>query len=147
MTENYRIKVFFASALALWSLLFPAAVAAQSDAVALELEGSNWQLVKMTVIGGHVFEPEQPEKYFLNFRSENRLTGQSDCNYLSGMWQHEGEKLSFTPILSSRNLCLSGSLHNYLWLYLQDVVAISLRGEHLVLTTTTDGVELEFEAR
>lgn len=49
----------------------------------IPLEGSNWQLVKLTVLGGFVFVPEDPSEYVLSFRSENRLTGTSDCNTIN----------------------------------------------------------------
>jgi heat shock protein HslJ len=58
--------------------------AAQGAAETPDLEGSNWQLVRLKVLGGFEFSPEEPSKYVLNFRSENRLTGASDCNQLVG---------------------------------------------------------------
>ncbi|MEZ5489775.1 MAG: META domain-containing protein [Gammaproteobacteria bacterium] len=113
----------------------------------VSLEGSNWQLVRMVVPGGFVFTPDDPSAYVLNFRSENRLTGSSDCNRITGSWQQEGMALSFEPFSTGRSLCPPPSLHNYLSLYLRDVTTSSFRDEHLFLTTTTEGVELEFEAR
>lgn len=114
---------------------------------ALALEGTNWQLVQVTVLGGFVFSPEDHGKYVLNFRSGNRLTGTSDCNRLSGSWHQEGLALHFDPFATTTNLCVAGSLHNNLVLYLKDVDALSLRDGHLVMTTPTEGVEIEFESR
>ncbi|MCP5347905.1 MAG: META domain-containing protein [Gammaproteobacteria bacterium] len=111
------------------------------------LEGSNWQLVQMTVPGGFVFTPEDPADYVLNFRSENRLTGSSDCNRITGNWQQQGAALTFDPFSTARALCPPPSLHNYLSLYLRDVISHRISGEHLFLTTNTEGVELEFQAR
>jgi len=116
-------------------------------AEAITLEGSNWQLVKLTVLGGYVFTPDEPGKYVLNFRSENRLTGTSDCNSITGSWHQDGARLNFEPFSTSRSLCPPGSLHNNLILNLRDVTAQSMRDGHLVLTTNTDGIEIEFESR
>lgn len=111
------------------------------------LEGSNWQLVKLTVLGGFVFAPEDHSQYVLNFRSGNRLTGTSDCNSITGSWQQEDAALHFDPFAWTRALCPPGSLHNNLVLYLKDVAAYSFRDEHLVLTTPIEGIEIEFESR
>jgi len=67
------------------------ATAAQSQ----DLEDSNWQLVRMVVLGGYEFIPTEPAKYVLNFRSDSRLTGSSDCNDLGGYWIQEGSALRF----------------------------------------------------
>ena len=109
------------------------------------LEGSNWQLVQLTVMGGFEFTPDDPGKYVLNFRSENRLTGTSDCNRISGSWQQEETVLRFEPFNATRSLCVPGSLHSNLALNLSNVVGHEFRAGHMILTTTTEGVEIEFE--
>ncbi|MDP6416083.1 MAG: META domain-containing protein [Gammaproteobacteria bacterium] len=109
------------------------------------LEGTNWQLVQLVVTGGFVFTPEEPGKYVLNFRSENRLTGTSDCNRITGAWQQESTTLRFEPFSATRSLCEPGSLHNYLVLNLEAVVAHSFLDGRMIMTTTTEGVEIEFE--
>jgi heat shock protein HslJ len=113
----------------------------------IALEGTNWQLVRMIVLGGFEFAPEDRSKYRLNFRSENRLTGTSDCNTLGGLWLQEGTTLDFSPFYSSNNLCPPGSLHNNLLLNLRDVQAHQFRDGHLIMTTSTAGIMLEFELR
>lgn len=111
------------------------------------LENTNWQLVEMTVLGGYKFNPAEPGKFVLNFRSDNRLTGTSDCNEVGGSWFQEGASLRFDPLGVTRKLCAPGSLHNNFALVLRDVQAIEVVGEHLLLKTSTEGVMLEFEAR
>jgi len=111
------------------------------------LQGTNWQLLKLTVLGGFEFTPADPGDYVLNFRSENRLTGDSDCNSLSGTWVQEGTQLRFEPFVTTRRLCQPGSLHNNLVLYLKDVQTLQLRNDHLIMRTAVEGVEIEFESR
>ena len=111
------------------------------------LEGSNWQLQRIQVPGGFVFEADDPGKYVLNFRSENRLTGRSDCNDLNGAWQQNGNTLQFQPFSSTRNMCPPGSLHNHLVLYLPQVDAIEFAQGQLSMSTPQEGVELLFTAR
>jgi len=108
------------------------------------LEDSSWELVDIVVLGGFVFEPEVSSDYTIRFRPENRFTGKSDCNTLTGNWQ-VAEDLTITGFNSTRSMCPPGSLHNYFSLYLRDVVSMELEGESLTLRTTTEGVTLQFQ--
>ena len=85
------------------------------------LEGTNWQLQNMKVLGGFLFTPDDPSLYRLNFRTENRLTGTSDCNSISGYYFQESTGFRFEPFVTTRKLCSPGSLHNNLVLILKDV--------------------------
>ena len=111
------------------------------------LEDTNWQLLKMKVLGGFLFTPRDPSQYRLNFRSENRLTGTSDCNTITGSYFQESIGFRFDPFVSTRKLCPPGSLHNNLVLILKDVNEIEFRDGKMFMTNGYDGVELEFEKR
>ena len=111
------------------------------------LEDTNWQLLNMKVLGGFLFTPDDPSRYRLNFRSENRLTGTSDCNTIIGSYFQESIGFRFDPFVSTRKLCAPGSLHNNLVLILKDVNAIEFREGRMYMTNGYDGVELEFEKR
>lgn len=108
-----------------------------------ELENTSWELVEMTVLGGFEFAPDDPGKYTLSFRPDNRLTGQSDCNTFTGVW-NTTPNFSFTDVESTRSMCLSGSLHNFYVLYLSDVVAAEEQDDTLILRTTDAEVRLGF---
>lgn len=113
----------------------------------IELEDSNWQLTNMKVLGGFLFTPDDPSEYRLNFRTDNRLTGTSDCNTITGYYFQEATGFRFDPFVSTRKLCSPGSLHNNLVLILKDVNAIEFRNGKMYMTNGYDGVELEFEQR
>jgi heat shock protein HslJ len=129
------------------TVLLSAAVSISQAAEVPVLENTNWQLVKMTVLGGYEFAPEDPGKYYINFRSDNRLTGTSDCNDIGGSWFQDGESLRFEPFAPSRRLCAPGSLHNHFALLMRDVKSLEIRGDYLLLKTSSEGLELEFEPR
>lgn len=129
----------------LLALYLPPATQAQEEFI--ELENTNWQLLSMKVLGGFLFTPADPSQYRLNFRSENRLTGTSDCNTITGNYYQEPDDFRFDPFVSTRKLCSPGSLHNNLVLILKDVNEISFRDGKMYMTNGYDGVELEFEAR
>ena len=111
------------------------------------LEDTNWQLLNMKVLGGFLFTPDDPSQYRLNFRSENRLTGTSDCNTITGSYFQESTGFRFDPFVATRKLCPPGSLHNNLVLILKDVNVIEFRGGKMYMTNGYNGVELEFEKR
>ena len=111
------------------------------------LEDTNWQLLNMKVLGGFLFTPRDPSQYRLNFRSENRLTGTSDCNTITGSYFQESIGFRFDPFVSTRKLCPPGSLHNNLVLILKDVNEIEFRDGKMYMTNGYEGVELEFEER
>ena len=113
----------------------------------IALEDTNWQLLNMKVLGGFLFTPDDPSQYRLNFRSENRLTGTSDCNTITGSYFQESIGFRFDPFISTRKLCPPGSLHNNLVLILKDVNVIEFRGGKMYMTNGYNGVELEFEKR
>ena len=116
---------------------------AAAQAALANLEGSSWELLELTVLGGHVFEPEDPADYTLRFLSDNRVRGKSDCNTINGNWSTD-EAFALSGISSSRSLCLAGSLHNYYLLYLRDVVGMEQRNDAMVLTTSDSDVNLTF---
>lgn len=107
------------------------------------LEDSSWELVELTVLGGHIFEPENPSDYTLRFLSDNRVRGKSDCNTINGNWSIE-EAFALTNISSSRSLCLSGSLHNYYLLYLRDVTTMQQQEGSMILGSSDPDVSLKF---
>lgn len=126
--------------------LYSAHLAGAEEEV-IDLEDTNWQLLSMKVLGGFLFTPEDPSQYRLNFRSDNRLTGTSDCNTITGYYFQEDSGFRFDPFVTTRKLCAPGSLHNNLALILKDVNAVEFRGGKMYMTNGYDGVELEFEER
>ena len=148
MIKTALARLKFATLVAAISLCSSISYAADlATSAADSLEGSNWQLVRMTVLGGYVFTPDEPAKYVLNFRSDGRLTGTSDYNDVGGLWIQEDYALRFEPFNTSRKLCAPGSLHNNLALYLRNTKAFQIVNSNILLSTATEGVVLEFESR
>jgi heat shock protein HslJ len=152
LVRKLVVATITVSFITLFSACSPADQVAQEEVAppppeSIQLEGTNWQLVKLTVLGGFDFVPDDPSVYSLNFRDESRLTGNSDCNRLSGTWVQEGFDLRFEPLITTRRLCPPGSLHNNLIINLPDTTAFSISGENIILTTPTTDIAMEFEAR
>jgi heat shock protein HslJ len=143
--ERTPLRRLVLGALLMLALSFTQFTLAQEEDMVLE--GTNWQLLNIKVLGGFLFTPDDPSEYRLNFRSENRLTGTSDCNTITGYYFQESTGFRFDPFVSTRKLCPPGSLHNNLTLILKDVNSIEFRDGKMYMTNGYDGVELEFEER
>ena len=144
MTKTLSRNLICACHLTFCLLLTQVAIAQEEI---IQLEGTNWQLLSMKVLGGFLFTPDDPSEYRLNFRSDNRLTGTSDCNTITGAYFQEDTGFRFDPFVSTRKLCPPGSLHNNLALILKDVNAVEFRDGKMYMTNGYEGVELEFEER
>ncbi len=108
------------------------------------LTDSTWEMNRIVVLGGFEFTPEVPSDYSIRFRTDDRLTGKSDCNTFTATW-NAGDNLTISNFSSTRSMCIAGSLHNYFSLYLRDVVSMELTDDSLRLGTTTEGVSLHFQ--
>ena len=115
----------------------------EEQASSASMEGTSWELTGMIVLGGHVFTPDDPARYTLQFRSDNRLTGQSDCNRFTANWNRQ-EGLSISDFSTTRSMCLAGSLHNFYTLYLRNANALERDGATMILRTPDEEVRLIF---
>ncbi|MCL4833371.1 MAG: META domain-containing protein [Caldilineaceae bacterium] len=64
-----------------------------------------WQLVEIRPSGDSPLVVENPGKYTLQFADNGTLGGQLDCNFLSGTFTLDGDKLVFGPIASTMAFC------------------------------------------
>ena len=114
---------------------------------AVVLEGTSWQLVKITAIGGYEFIPEDGSDYVLRFRTESRLVADSDCNTAGATWTQEDSNLILEQFVTTNNMCPPGTLHNHFVSNLRNIETFSSEGDKLVFSTSIPGVSMEFEAR
>ena len=81
-------------------LSFAASFAVVAMADAQQLAGSEWT---PTEIAGA--PQEEDFDVFVQFGSENRLSGSGGCNRISGSYQIAGEELSIGSVAMTRRLC------------------------------------------
>ena len=111
------------------------------------LEGTFWQLHKITAIGGYEFVPEDGSDYVLRFRSESRLVVDSDCNTAGATWSQDGNSIILEQFVTTNGLCPPGTLHNHFVSNLRNIETFTQRGDNLVFATSIPGVTLEFAPR
>ena len=111
------------------------------------LEGTFWQLVKITAIGGYEFTPEDSSDYVLRFRRESRLVVDSDCNTAGATWSQDGNRVILEQFVTTNGLCPPGTLHNHFVSNLRNIETFTQQGDNLVFTTSIPGVTIEFEPR
>ncbi len=119
----------------------------EPDSEPVLLEGTSWQLVKITALGGFEFIPEDRGDYVIRFRGESRMVADSDCNTAGATWTQEGSNLILEQFVTTNNMCPPGTLHNHFVSNLRNIEAFSGNGNNLVFTTSIPGVAMEFEVR
>jgi heat shock protein HslJ len=139
-----KIKYIAASGPALLCLLLGTLAFGQPQS-ASPLANTSWQLIEMRGNSGLVQIPDNPENYLLRFRLENRSAITADCNEAGATWNHEGETLTLTRLVTTRKLCEAPSLFNFYIMNLQNTRRLRLEEDRLVLITENDMVELIFE--
>lgn len=137
-------KFFAVSGAALLCLLMGSLVYGQPQS-ASPLENTSWQLIEMRGSSGLVQVPDNPEDYLLRFRLENRSAITADCNEAGATWNHEGESLTLTRLVTTRKLCEAPSLFNFYIMNLQNTRRLRREEDRLVLITENELVELIFE--
>lgn len=111
------------------------------------LEGSSWQLVKITALGGFEFIPEDGSDYVLRFRRESRLVAESDCNTAGATWTQDGNNITLEQFVTTNNMCPPGTLHNHFVSNLRNIEAFTSDGNNLVFSTSMPDVTMEFTVR
>ena len=109
------------------------------------LENTSWQLVEIRSSSGTVQVPDNPENYLLRFRLNGRAQISADCNEAGATWDHEGNSLRFTELVTTRKLCVAPSLFNFYIMHLQNTRQVELGTERLTLSTANRMAELIFE--
>ncbi|KKO45015.1 hypothetical protein WG68_12820 [Arsukibacterium ikkense] len=72
-------------------------------------------------------------KVFLQFDAEGRVSGYTGCNNLTGGYQLQGPRLSFSPLATTRKACLQDTIEPQLLDVLSKVDNISIAGDELSL--------------
>jgi heat shock protein HslJ len=116
------------------------------EALADELSGTSWRLVKIMSMDNSVGMPEDRSNYTLEFRADGNTAIMADCNRGMGSWVSESAgQLRFGPIASTRALCPPGSISEKYLAQFEWVRSYVMKGGHLFLATMADGSIIEFE--
>ena len=95
------------------------------------LTGDRWQLVQMdgSAVSAAV------DSYSLSFAADNTVSGQGDCNRLTGTYASDREKgtLSFGPLASTRKMCPDQAREDAFMKALDTIDAYQVDGTMLLL--------------
>ena len=109
------------------------------------LESTSWQLIEIRSSSGPVQVPDNPENYLLRFRINGRAQISADCNEAGATWDHEGNYLRLTELVTTRKLCVAPSLFNFYIMHLKNTQQAELGNERLILSTENGLAELIFK--
>ncbi len=123
---------------------FSAAASGQRESGGLA--GSRWRLVKIMSMDDSVEQPDDPDRYTLEFGVDRTVAIVADCNRGSGTWVYEQpSQLRFNSLPGAGDSCRPGSISQSLLAQLPWVRSFVMKDSHLFLATMADGSIIEFE--
>ena len=110
------------------------------------LEGTTWRLVRFQGGDDTRLEPDERNKYTIDFLQEGRLAVRIDCNRGTGTWKSSGpSQVELGLMALTRAACPPGSLHDRIVKQWPMVRSYVLKDGHLFLSLMADGGIYEFE--
>ena len=97
------------------------------------LKNTHWRLI--SVKGKNITLSEgQKEPFMLLEMDSARIRGFSGCNYFTGTYKADGNKLSFPQVAATMKMCIKGMEHEQLFLAaINKTEGYEIAGEHLKL--------------
>jgi heat shock protein HslJ len=115
-------------------------------AVAADLSGTSWQLVKFQGSNDKTLTPADRAKYTIMFDDDGSVSVRIDCNRGHATWKSTGpNQLQFGPLALTRAMCPPAPLNDRIpkdWTYVSSYV---LKNDHLFLSLMAGGGVYEFE--
>jgi heat shock protein HslJ len=109
------------------------------------LTGVLWKLAKIQSMDDSTDLPRAPGLYTLEFHKDGSVAIRADCNRGRGNWASEtADQLNITQLITTRAMCIPGSLHDQFISDLNDTRSFTLNEGKLYLATMPDGSILEF---
>lgn len=124
-------------------LLVLVAVSWTSTAMAAEapLIDTRWTLAS---VRGEPAEPGRTPAYLI-FAVDGGVSGNTGCNNLGAVYTHDGDRLSFSPIMTTRMYCAAAAFtERALVTALPEVTGWAIDGTRLTLTGADGTVLAEF---
>ena len=128
----------------LW--IWPGETCGSPDATS-EFQETYWKLTRLQ--GKPVILSEKQREPNLVFRSkDNRVTGFSGCNSMTGSYNLNGNQIAFGAIAATRMACLQGmDTESMFFATLNQVRSWKILGQHLELYDSGGNLLARFEAR
>jgi len=124
----------------------PTAANAEPPNADASLAGTAWQLVEIVSMNDRVDTPADRSLYTVEFKADNALQVNADCNRGIGTWTSMSPgQLQLGQIAVTQAQCSPESLHDRYLAQLPRVRSYVMKGGHLFLATMADGSIIEFE--
>lgn len=115
------------------------------EAIAGELSGTEWQLVKIMSMDDSVSTPTDASKYTLRLDDDRRASIMADCNKATGSWAVETpSQIQLGDIAATHASCRPGTISGKYLAQFEWVRSYVLEDNHLFLATMADGSIIEF---
>jgi heat shock protein HslJ len=127
-------------------LILVASTSIPAFAIAGELEGTAWRLIKIASMDDTSYAADDRAKYTLVFGKDGTANLLADCNRASGGWSSKSPgQLTFGFLAATRAMCPPDSLSGKFLAQFEWVRSYVMKDGHLFLATMADGAIIEFE--
>jgi heat shock protein HslJ len=108
------------------------------------LVGVTWQWQDSALSDGSFITVTEPSKYTLEFRPDNTVAIQADCNSGSGTYKSEGDSLSIEITVMTLAACPPGSFSDQYVLQLNSAASYSISAYDLIINLANDAGNMHF---
>jgi heat shock protein HslJ len=115
--------------------------------VATALQGPVWEWRASTFVDGTQLTPAEPSRYTVEFLPDGNALAQADCNFGTGLYRQEGDKLTIGAIGATKMACPADSLDSAFLAQLAKVEGYVIRGDELVLRLQDKAGEMRLRAQ
>jgi heat shock protein HslJ len=110
-------------------------------------QGPVWQWTGSNFTDGSTLTPDDPARYTIEFLPDGNALVQADCNFGTGLYKEEGERLTIGAIGATKVACPPDSLDSAFLAQLAKVARLSLNGDELTLILQDDAGEMRLRAQ
>ena len=111
------------------------------------LQGPVWQWRASKFVDGAALAPEDPSRYTVEFLPDGNALVQADCNFGTGSYQEDGERLTIGAIGATKTACPADSLDSAFLAQLTKVERFAVAGEGLTLWLQNKAGEMRLGAQ
>lgn len=144
VAENQLIQLDMAGQMITGDLAENYKLNKQNNSTAPQLTGVRWKLLELMGQAVPVTEPDMTP--YLEFGTDNRVSGFAGCNQFTGAYETEGLRLTFKPLATTQKACLNQSVEQQFISTIQGIDNFTLNDSGLAFYKARTAALVRFTA-